>query len=117
MELTNGGIPAGEMVVMVAGNGVGKSRLFDQLTRVERLNLAVCYFGLYMIGMATNDGDKVDEDCAMDNAGVPLYLQQQPHRPIPQTPVIQTPCRMRNSTDSLHTPGDQPLSETLLDNL
>lgn len=76
MNQLNGGIPAGELVLMVAGNGVGKSRVFDQLTRNERLNLAVCYFGLYTIGMATNDGDKVDEDCAMDNAGVPFYYNQ-----------------------------------------
>jgi hypothetical protein len=76
IPMINGGLVKGELVVFAAKSGVGKSKMSESLTRNERLNLAVCYFGLYTIGMATNDCDKVDEDCAMDNAGVPFYYDQ-----------------------------------------
>jgi len=42
------------------------------LTHKERLDLAVCYFGLYTFGLATTPKEIVDEQCAMDNCGVPF---------------------------------------------
>lgn len=44
-----------------------------ELTHKERVDLAVCYFGLYMLGMS---GDEVDVRCAMDNFQVPWLDSQ-----------------------------------------
>lgn len=46
------------------------------LPRETRINLAVSYYGLYMFGMAVTQSERVDEDCAMDNAGIPYYEDQ-----------------------------------------
>lgn len=48
----------------------------DQLTREERIDLAVCCYGLYSIGLASNECQRIDEDCAMDNMGVPFLRSQ-----------------------------------------
>jgi hypothetical protein len=47
-----------------------------ELSRDERIDLAVCYYGWYTFGMAATDSERCDEDCAMDNGGVPRYADQ-----------------------------------------
>jgi hypothetical protein len=44
------------------------------LPRQDRISLAAGYFGVYTIGLAANDFQKADEDCAMDNMRVPYYV-------------------------------------------
>lgn len=46
------------------------------LSREDRLILAQSYFGWYTFGMATTESERVDENCAMDNGGVPIYEDQ-----------------------------------------
>lgn len=46
------------------------------LSREDRITLASCYYGLYTIGMAANKSQQIDEDCAMNNVGVPHYEHQ-----------------------------------------
>lgn len=46
------------------------------ISRDDRVVLACSYYGLYAIGMATNDFERTDENCAMDNVGVPYYQEQ-----------------------------------------
>jgi len=51
----------------------------NELTESERLLLAVCYYGQYVIPMVT---DKVDRFCALENAGVPFLHSQLNDRQI-----------------------------------
>lgn len=46
------------------------------LTRKERINIATHFYGLYTIGLASNDFQRIDEDCAMDNMRVPFLKSQ-----------------------------------------
>lgn len=46
------------------------------LNREDRITIAVTLFGLYTLGMAENESEKIDENCAMDNMGVPYYEEQ-----------------------------------------
>lgn len=46
------------------------------LKRKDRIYLAVAYYGWYTFGMAATDSQRIDEDCAMDNGGVPYYEHQ-----------------------------------------
>lgn len=43
------------------------------LTREERIWIATKFFGLYVLGNAMTESEKIDEDCGMDNMGVPRY--------------------------------------------
>lgn len=45
----------------------------QQLTRQQRTDIAIGYFRLYSVGSALTDFERDEEDCAMDNAGVPDY--------------------------------------------
>jgi len=47
-----------------------------EIPRKQRIDLAVCHFGLYTFGLAMTDCERVDEDCAMDNMSVPFYFEQ-----------------------------------------
>jgi hypothetical protein len=64
----------------------------NELTREERVSIAACHFGLYMLPMTLFDakqvesgtgstGPLVDIDCAMDNMGVPHYRDDAKMRP------------------------------------
>lgn len=46
------------------------------IPREDRLYLARAVYGLYTFGLAQTDRDRIDEDCAMDNQGIPYYLEQ-----------------------------------------
>lgn len=46
------------------------------LSRNDRIYLGAVYYGLYTLGMAGSDSERTDEDCAMDNFGVPYYQYQ-----------------------------------------
>ena len=70
-----GGYPLGEIVILAA-TGTGKSTLMEPLPRKSRIDLAVLVHGLYTFGMATTDCERCDEDCAMDNMGIPYYKYQ-----------------------------------------
>ena len=48
----------------------------SMIPREDRLFLAATVFGLYSIGRAPSRGAQIDENCAMDNAGVPYYDHQ-----------------------------------------
>ena len=59
----------------------GSNRIGDKmgtvaLSREDRITLASCYYGLYLVGMAANKSQQIDEDCAMNNMGVPYYEHQ-----------------------------------------
>lgn len=69
-----GGYPLGEIVILAA-TGTGKSTLMDPLPREDRITLAVMLHGMYTFGMAATDGERCDEDCAMDNMGIPYYRE------------------------------------------
>jgi hypothetical protein len=43
-----------------------------ELTHRERILLADKFFGLYLIGFAGSESERVDERCAMDNSLVPF---------------------------------------------
>lgn len=43
------------------------------LARDQRVCIAQTCFGLYLIGLAATESEIIDENCAMDNAGVPFY--------------------------------------------
>jgi hypothetical protein len=47
-----------------------------KISREDRIVLAHSYFGWYTFGMATNDAERIDENVAMDNGGVPFYEDQ-----------------------------------------
>lgn len=47
-----------------------------ELPRKDRIRLGVMMYGLYLLGLASNDCERVDEDCAMDNSGVPRDYSQ-----------------------------------------
>lgn len=89
------------------------------LSREDRLTLAQCYYGWYTFGMATTDSERVDEDCAMDNNGVPYYEDQltDKHKEVlarfkatgsrvdaePDTINLEVPMRLDDSqADKLH---------------
>lgn len=74
-ETLSGGVRLGELVIFSASNK-GKSILMEPLPRQYRIDLAVMVHGLYTIGMAVTDGERCDEDCAMDNMGIPYYWAQ-----------------------------------------
>ena len=46
------------------------------LSREDQLALAQYYYGWHIKGMTATDSQRVDEDCAMDNGGVPQYEDQ-----------------------------------------
>ena len=47
-----------------------------ELPRFHRVLLATLHYGLYMIGHASTDSERIDEDCCMDNCGVPIFQDQ-----------------------------------------
>jgi len=48
----------------------------DELSYRERVTIACMFYGLYRMGVAVTDFDRVDELCCMDNMHVPwLYSQ------------------------------------------
>lgn len=53
-----------------------EQKKYTKLEREERIHLAVVYFGLYTFGLASTAFQQTDEDCAMDNGGVPYYEDQ-----------------------------------------
>jgi hypothetical protein len=42
-----------------------------EMSRQHRIILGSNYYGLYVLGMASTDFERTDEDCGMDNIGVP----------------------------------------------
>lgn len=46
------------------------------IDRKDRVLLAQLHYGLYTIGFAITDSERVDEDCCMDNCGVPYYTEK-----------------------------------------
>lgn len=52
------------------------NRSLAPLARNERIYLATRIHGLYTLGMAVTESEKTDEDCCMDNTGVPHYYSQ-----------------------------------------
>lgn len=49
---------------------------YEEIDRNDRISIACTFYGLYMIGLATTEIEKIDENCAMDNFGVPYYKHQ-----------------------------------------
>lgn len=47
-----------------------------ELPRKDRVRLAVVMYGLYLIGQASNDLERIDEDCAMDNSQIPRRYEE-----------------------------------------
>lgn len=48
----------------------------DSLHRKDRIAIACRFYGLYTIGFASTEREKVDEDCCMDNMRVPYRTDQ-----------------------------------------
>lgn len=42
------------------------------IARADRVALASSFYGLYLLGSAMTDSERIDEDCAMDNMRVPF---------------------------------------------
>ena len=43
------------------------------LSREARITLGSSFYGIYTLGMASTESEMIDEDCVMDNIGVPFY--------------------------------------------
>jgi hypothetical protein len=48
-----------------------ESGYYEKIPRQDRIALACSFYGLYMFGLAVTESERVDEDCAMNNARVP----------------------------------------------
>lgn len=48
----------------------------SRLSREERVQLAQKIYGLYSIGLAMSESERIDEDCCMDNCKVPFLRSQ-----------------------------------------
>lgn len=46
-----------------------------EMSRQHRVTLGTCMYGLYVLGLATTPSEECDEDCAMNNMGVPYRYE------------------------------------------
>lgn len=46
-----------------------------EMSRKHRILVGSVIFGLYVLGFAVTDSEKIDEDCRMDNACVPRHYE------------------------------------------
>lgn len=50
--------------------------LLTPIPRKDRIILGQTWYGLYTLGLAITDLQRIAEDCAMDDLGVPFYIEK-----------------------------------------
>lgn len=46
-----------------------------EMSRKHRILVGSVIFGLYTLGLAITESEKIDEDCCMDNSGIPHHYE------------------------------------------